>query len=549
MNIFDDVFQNKLLRNGERTSDLENIATRNHNYTNNWNTNATASYIHELDDKNTFTYMLGFEYQDSRTVFRPGISQEGADVNGQISGDALSGIRQSSSADNKQFSNFVSGFGRVNYARENKYFGQFSARVDGSSRFGENNRFGFFPTVSGGWVLSEEDFLKGNETISFMKLRAGWGLTGNAAIPNYQQYGFYTRANEAYNGEDIRFLSVPSNPDMQWETSEIIDVAIETGLWNDRVTTTLSFYNKTTRDILLNLTPQPSTGFTGFWDNVGEIVNRGVEFEVSSVNIDRENFTWRTDFNVAYNYNEIVSIGNYSEDAISGGTNDTRVVIGEPVGTNFLVRFQGVDPQTGRNVYLDINGNPTSTWDPANRVPVGRVLPLAVGGITNNFDFGRWNVGLVMVFSLGSNIYDSSSKRQNGVVTDWNMRTEVFDRWQQEGDEAEFARLSRLVENYGIDNPFNNNTDQWIKNGDYLRVRRLSVTYNIPAFNVAAAAFKGASITLTASNFLTFTNFEGLDPEIARDFDNATDMNMSPNITYLTPPQEMSFNLAFNLRF
>jgi hypothetical protein len=315
------------------------------------------------------------------------------------------------------------------------------------------------------------------------------------------------------------------------------------------VTTTLSLYNKKTTDILLNLTPQPSTGFTGFWDNVGEIVNRGVELEVSTINMDRENFTWRTDFNIAYNYNEIVSIGNYSEDAISGGTNDTRVVVGEPVGTNFLVRFQGVDPQTGRNVYLDINGNHTSTWDPANRVPVGRVLPLAVGGITNNFDFGRWNVGLVMIFSLGSNIYDSSSKRQNGVVTDWNMRTEVFDRWQQEGDEAEFARLSRLVENYGIDNPFNNNTDQWIKNGDYLRVRRLSVTYNIPAFNVAAAAFKGASVTLTASNFLTFTNFEGLDPEIARDFDNATDMNMSPNITYLTPPQEMSFNLAFNLRF
>jgi TonB-linked SusC/RagA family outer membrane protein len=549
MNLFDDIFQDRLLRNAERTSDLENIATRNHNYTNNWNTNATVSYIHELDDKNTFTYMLGFEYQDSRTVFRSGISQEGAGVNGQISGDALSGIRQASPADNKQFSNFISGFGRVNYARDNKYFGQFSARADGSSRFGENNRIGFFPTVSGGWVMSEEDFLKGNETISFMKLRAGWGLTGNAAIPNYQQYGFYTRANEAYNGEDIRFLSVPSNPDIQWETSEIIDVALEMGLWDDRVTTTLSLYNKKTTDILLNLTPQPSTGFTGFWDNVGEIVNRGVELEVSTINMDRENFTWRTDFNIAYNYNEIVSIGNYSEDAISGGTNDTRVVVGEPVGTNFLVRFQGVDPQTGRNVYLDINGNHTSTWDPANRVPVGRVLPLAVGGITNNFDFGRWNVGLVMIFSLGSNIYDSSSKRQNGVVTDWNMRTEVFDRWQQEGDEAEFARLSRLVENYGIDNPFNNNTDQWIKNGDYLRVRRLSVTYNIPAFNVAAAAFKGASVTLTASNFLTFTNFEGLDPEIARDFDNATDMNMSPNITYLTPPQEMSFNLAFNLRF
>jgi hypothetical protein len=129
------------------------------------------------------------------------------------------------------------------------------------------------------------------------------------------------------------------------------------------------------------------------------------------------------------------------------------------------------------------------------------------------------------------------------------MRTEVFDRWRQVGDEAEFARLSRRVENYGLDDAFNNNTTQFLDDGDYLRVRRISVTYNFPQFNIAKAGFKGASVTLSASNILTITNFDGLDPEIARDFEDATDRNMSPNITYLTPPQEMSFNLAFNLRF
>jgi len=561
MNIKDDKFSDRLLLNGERTSDRNNLAERWENFTNNWNTNATVNYIHDLDEKNSFTYMVGFEYQESETVFKPRKSREGVEVDGPfyenedlidgepVDEEGVPGFRVDADDDNEQLYNFISAFGRVNYAHNNKYFGQVSFRADGSSRFGENNRWGFFPTASAGWVLSEEDFLKGSETISFMKLRTGWGITGNAAIPNYQQYGFYTRLNEAYNGEDILFLNVSPNPNLQWETANTFDIALETGFFEDRITTTLSFYNKSTTDVLLNITPQPSTGFDGFWDNVGEIVNRGIEFEVSSINMDRENFTWRTDFNVAYNYNEIVSIGGYTEDAISGGTNDTRVVVGEPVGTNFLVEFVGVDPQTGRNVYLDANGNETSTWDPANRVAVGRVLPIAIGGMTNTFEFGRWNVGLVMVFSVGSNIYDSSSKRQNGVVTDWNMRTEVFDRWRQVGDDAEFARLSRLVENYGLDNAFNNNTTQFLKDGDYLRVRRLSVTYNFPAFNVGTAAFKGASVTLSASNFLTFTNFDGLDPEIARDFENATDRNMSPNITYLTPPQEMSFNLAFNLRF
>jgi TonB-linked SusC/RagA family outer membrane protein len=563
MNVNDDKFSDRLLLNqfGQRNLFRQNLAERWENTTNNWNTNATVSYIHDLDDRNSFTYMAGFEYQESRTTFKPRISREGEEVDdpfyensdllegGFVDEEGEAGLRRDAPNDDKQIYNFISGFGRINYARDNKYFAQASFRADGSSRFGENNRFGFFPSASAGWIMSEENFLKGNESISFMKLRAGWGITGNANIPNYQQYGFYTRLNEGYNGEDILFLAVPPNPNMQWETAQVVDIALETGFFDDRITTTLSFYNKTTTDVLLNLTPQPSTGFTGFWDNVGEIVNRGIEFEVSSVNMDRENFTWRTDFNIAYNYNEIVSIGNYSEDAISGGTNDTRVVVGKPVGTNFLVPFLGVDPVTGRNIYQDINGNQTNVWDPADRRAVGRVLPLAVGGMTNTFDIGRWSVGVVMVFSLGSDIYDSSSKRQNGVVTNWNMRTEVFDRWRQEGDEAEYARLSQRAENYGLDNPFNNNTTQWLDDGDYLRVRRLSVTYNIPAFNVGTADFGGASITASASNFLTFTNFDGLDPEIARDFENATDMNLSPNITYLTPPQEMSFNLAFNLRF
>ncbi|MFT6997871.1 MAG: TonB-linked SusC/RagA family outer membrane protein [Cryomorphaceae bacterium] len=566
LDLKDDKFTDALLINGERNSGVNNLAERWSSFNNNWNTNGTVTYIHDIDDKNSLTYMIGTEYQEARSLSKGRVFRQDASVNApfyedpdllnqelgeEMIGDSTVVIPgfDVDGQNRTEVYNFISGFGRVNYARENKYFGQVSFRADGSSRFGPNNKFGFFPSASVGWVLSEEKFLKANESISFMKLRAGWGITGNASIPNYLHYGEYQRSFNGYNDQDFRYLTVAPNPDLQWETSNIFDIALEMGFLDDRITTTLSYYNKTTTDVLLRITPQPSTGFQEFWDNVGEIVNRGVEFEVSTINMDRERFTWRTSFNVSYNYNEIVSIGNYSEDAISGGTNDTRVVVGDPVGTNYLVRFGGVDPQTGRNIYLDINGNPTNTWDPADRVASGRVLPIAVGGITNTFEFGRWTAGIVMIFSVGSDIYDSSSKRQNGVVTDWNMRTEVFDRWRQEGDEAEFARLSRLVENYGLDRAFNNNTTQFLDDGDYLRVRRVSVTYNFPQFNIAKAGFKGASVTLSASNIFTLTNFDGLDPEIARDFEDATDRNMSPNITYLTPPQEMSFNLAFNLRF
>lgn len=568
----DDKFSDARLLNGQRTSDVFSLAERWPTWTNNWNTNATVNYILDLDKDNSLTFLAGFEYNESTSRRKTRLWRQDQFVDGTFvsnsdlldtrfragsttiteEGDTIvvpeiPGFRTDGSSFEKF--NFMSTFARVNYSHKNKYFAQVSFRLDGSSRFGENNRWGSFPAFSAGWVLSEENFLKGSELISFMKLRAGFGITGNAAIPNYQQYGQYEVRENGYNGQNFRYLSVRPNPNIQWETANVFDIGLETGFFNDRVTTTLSFYNKKTTNVLLNLTPQPSTGFQNFWDNVGEIINWGIEFDLTSINVDRERFSWRTDFNVAYNYNEITSIGSYTPDAISGGTNDTRVVVGKPVGTNFLVEHVGVDPETGRLIFLDIDGNQTNTWDPNNRVPVGRVLPRAIGGITNTFNFGRFEVGLVMIFSLGSNIYDSSSKRQLGVVTDWNMRTEIFDRWRQPGDQTEYAQPSRLSENYGVGNPFNLNTTQFLHQGDYLRFRRLSVGYALPNFKVGKNDITGAMVTLSATNFLTFTNFPGLDPEIARDFENATDRNMSPNITYLTPPQEMSFNLALNFNF
>lgn len=563
----DDKFTDARLMNATRMDTQHSLAERWSTGINNYNVNATATYLHDLDDNNKLTYLIGWEYQESRSVADPRKYRQDESVDatfrknkslldqefvaGTDSTDLIPGFREDNNGlSRKEIYNFVSAFARVNYAFQNKYYAQASFRTDGSSRFGENNRFGFFPSASVGWVMSEENFLSSSEVINFLKLRAGWGITGNAAIPNYQQYGEYQIASNGYNDKNYRFLAVPPNPNLQWETAATIDVGVEAGFFDDRITANLSFYNKTTTNVLLNITPQVSTGFQSFWDNVGEIVNRGVELQINTTNINQPKLTWRTEFNIAYNYNEIVSIGNYSPDAISGGTNDTRVVVGKPVGTNYLVRFSHIDPATGRNVYLDAAGNPTMEWDPANRVAVGRVLPKAVGGMTNTFEFGRWNIGLVMVYSLGSNIYDSSSKRQLGVVTDWNMRTDILDRWRQPGDtDVEYSKGSLRNEQYGLDDAYNNNTTQFLKKGDYLRVRRLSVGYSFPKFKVGEMQFQGASIVLSAVNFLTFTNFDGLDPEIARDFENPTDRNMSPNITWLTPPQEMSFNLALNLRF
>jgi TonB-linked SusC/RagA family outer membrane protein len=543
MDLTDEIFQPRELI----LSDHAGFASSFPRWVNNYNASVTATYLYDINEDHSFNFMVGSEYQRNTTRNNGGVTYE------NIDGPTWRGISdeaipfRGNPADDQIFA-FLSYFGRVNYTFKNKYFVQGVFRVDGSSRFGRDRRYGSFPSVSAGWIVSDEDWFNSN-VVSFLKVRTSYGITGNANIPNYQRFGtFSPRDNpNAYNMMPAIYPMRLENRDLRWETSRVWDASVEAGLWEDRVTMELGVYNRVTKDVLMDLLVPRSTGFGNFWDNVGEIVNRGVEFNLRSRNIVGA-FSWTTDFNIAYNYNEIVSIGPYSEDAVSGGTNDTRVVVGQPVGTNFLVRFSHVDPATGRPVYLDINGNPTFQWDPADRVAVGKVLPDAVGGITNTFRYKNWDLVTVFTFTLGADIYDSSSKRQLGVVTNWNMRTEIFDRWQQPGDMAAYPRLTLNTQTHGAGTPWIN-TDQWLHNADFIRFRRLSLGYTFPDFKISKVNIRNCRVSFTAANFLTFTNFPGLDPEIARDFENDADRNLSPNITYLTPPQEQSYMLQVNFSF
>ncbi|MCB0737005.1 MAG: TonB-dependent receptor, partial [Bacteroidetes bacterium] len=452
--------------------------------------------------------------------------------------------------DGDEIYRFVSAFTRLKYSIKDKYFLEATGRVDGSSRFGTNNKYGFFPSLSGGWVMSEENFLKNNKVINFMKLRGSWGVSGNANIPNYESWGTVIPANfnPYYNGQPIIYPNRLANPNLKWERSNVYDISLQMGLWEDRVTMEVSAYYKDTRDVLMKLTVPSSSGFNDYWDNVGRITNQGVEFELKSVNISKKKFTWSTNFNIAHNQNEIKSIGDYSEDAVSGGTNDTRVVVGEPVGTNYLVKFSHVDSENGRPVYLDLEGNETYEWLPNNRVPVGNILPKAVGGLTNTFKLDNWDFSFLLYYSFGSKIYDSSSKRQLGVVTDWNMRDDIYDRWQQPGDDATYPRLTLNTQTYGSGTPWIN-TDLWLHSGDYVRLRNVTLGYTFNGFKFLKRQFTDLRVACIATNWLTWTTFPGLDPEIGRDFENSTDRNMSPNITYLTPPQEKSIVITINAKF
>jgi TonB-dependent starch-binding outer membrane protein SusC len=515
----------------------------------NWNTSITADYSWSKNDKHNFTILAGAETQRQETqrydvlkynaATAPGYQSDFYPTNGDIDTTFLSPI----------ISTFVSSFFRLNYNFKQKYFVQAVARLDGSSKFGANNKYGTFPSISAGWLISEEKFLSESKIISFLKLRAGWGKSGNSDIPADAQYGTFTGpGGTTYNGNQIIYPNKLSNPNLRWETTQTYDLALEGGLWNDRMTFTISAYAKRTKDALMEVNLPNSTGFEKYWDNAAEIINRGLELEITSYNVVKKDFEWSTKFNISKNYNELVDIGNYTPDAVFGGTNDSRVIVGKPIGSFYLMKFDHIDSDSGLPVYLDKNGNQTFDYNNNQRQYVGNGLPDVIGGMTNTLRYKNFDLQFLLTYSVGSKIFDSSGKRQMGVVTDWNMRTDAFDRWRAPGDDATLPRKTLDETKYGLDAGFPWwNTDLFVYKANYMRLRNISIGYNVKMKEKSKV--QNLKIAFNISNLFVITNYPGLDPELARDFEGPQDRNLSPNVTYLTPPQERSYNISINANF
>lgn len=547
-NISDDQFAPQEL-NRTTGSDTSSIGTKNFRYTNNFNYLAQLSYQYKINKLNKFDFVGGFERQQAIT--------QGFNI---VERNATGFLTDGRKTDNNlklyivpsewKFERF---FGRINFNSRYKYFLNFAFSYDGSSRFGDNNRYGFFPSVSAGWLMNEERFLENFKQLSLLKLRASYGRSGNSDFDPNARFGFF-QANSAitYNGNPTLYPTQLENPNLRWETSWTFNTGLDFAFLNNKISGTFDFYDKRTTDVIMNLNLDPSVGFGNYYDNVGAIRNYGAEFSLRANLIRKSKFSWSVMANVARNFNEITSTGAYTEEAVSGGTNDTRVVVGKPVGTYYLVRFSHVDPATGRPVYLDKEGNQTFTWSANNRVPVGSILPKAVGGFTNNFKYKNWDLSLLFVYQIGGNIYDASAKRQLGVMSFWNSRPEIADRWRQPGDVAAFPRLTLDPSTYGLPDYWQYNTPMWLYDASFLRLRNLTVGYNLPEKWSKKAKMTSTRIAFICTNLFVFTNYPGLDPEIARDGEGNinTSRNMQSQGTYyLNAPQERTYNFQLMATF
>ncbi|MCU0422516.1 MAG: SusC/RagA family TonB-linked outer membrane protein [Bacteroidia bacterium] len=530
-------------------SDTTGTAARGASYTRNYNYTAQLTYKYNINKYNKFEAVGGYERQQSLTNGFFMFERFAEDL---IRNNEKSGSRVKDYGVPSEW-RFERIFGRVNYNLLERYYAQIAFSYDGSSRFGSNYSYGFFPAVSAGWVISEESFLRGNKKISFLKLRASYGRSGNSDFDPNARFGFFRRTNLlAYNGQSILYPTKLENENLRWETSWTANIGLDFGFFDDRITGSIDVYDKRTSDVIMNLNTDPSVGFSNYFDNVGGIRNYGAEMVIKSSNIQKGKFRWTTTFVIARNFNEITSTGDYTEEAVSGGTNDTRVVVGSPVGTYYLVRFSRVDPESGRPIYLDKDGNETFEWKPANRVPVGNILPKAVGGITNTFRYKNWDLSVLFNFQIGGNIYDASAKRQLGVMSFWNSRAEVADRWQKPGDVAAFPRLTLNPSTYGLPDYWQYNTPMFLYDASFIRLRNLTLGYMLP--NSVAKKFKATScrVAVICTNLFVLTKYPGLDPEIARDGEG--NINQSRNMQaqgtyYLNAPQERTYNIQILATF
>ncbi|WP_299755916.1 TonB-dependent receptor [uncultured Pontibacter sp.] len=409
---------------------------------------------------------------------------------------------------------------RVNMAWENKYLLGASIRRDGSSKIPVDGRFGYFPAVSAGWIVSEEDFLSNNDVISFLKIRSSYGETGNQeGIGNFQSRRLIGGGFN-YNDQPGFALSVIGSPNLKWETTAQFDAGFEVSLFNNRIDLSADYYQKKTKDLLLFRPIPTTTGFNSILENIGNIEGRGFDFALTTHNF-KGDFIWNTTLNLSTYKNEVK---NLFEDQPIDGSFVTRTAVGQPLGAFFLIKSLGVDPETGDMMYEDINED--GKINSLDRQFLGNPLADFYGGITNNLSYKNFDLNVFFQYSYGNDVYNMNAEGTGGATSlganasaagaPTNVFRDAYEgRWTPENPNADYPRI--VAGSAGITN--NQRSSRYLEDGSYLRLKNITLGYNLPTNLVSKVKLSSARIYVTGQNILTFTDYSGFDPEASTSFD------------------------------
>ena len=428
---------------------------------------------------------------------------------------------------------------RVSYNYDSKYYLTANIRADGSSKLAPGNKWGYFPSVSAAWRISAEPWMEDISWISDLKLRAGWGQSGNqSGLADYawvQEYStnYYDWTDEDYAdaAPTLGGKSNIGNKDLTWETTTQTNVGVDFAILDNRVTFTLDGYYKYTKDMLMNV-PLPSPN-PSIYRNEGEMSNWGLEFAVSSVNIDRPDFTWNTDFNISMNRNrleklQLQQVYYYTKTSEALSEYVVRMTPGQPLSMFWGYNALGVDPETGMVIYEDINGD--GKINSSDKQYIGNANPLFTFGMTNTLSWKGFNLSFLITGSVGNDIYNASKIEMIGMYNGSNQITDVLRRWRVPGQVTDIPKAGEL-DNLRA-------STRWVEDGSYLKIKNITLSYDFSGpWLKEKLNISRIQPYITLDNMITFTNYSGYDPEMSQ-YTSATSMGIDwgtyPNVKTVT---------------
>ncbi|MFD2520964.1 SusC/RagA family TonB-linked outer membrane protein [Emticicia soli] len=498
-----------------------------------WSLENYLTYTKQFNENHSLTALAGLSWQETN-FFRIaalvrgfatdyfGFNNLGAgSTNPQVESDASRNA-------------FNSYFGRINYAFRNKYLFTVTGRADGSSKFGENHKFAFFPSAAVAWKVSDEEFMKTNSVISNLKLRASFGLTGNSEIPAYSSLSLLS-STYATVFNDVRVsgtgITRLANPDLKWEKTAQSDVGVEIGLFKGRISIEADYYYRKTTDMLLDAPVPRTSGYATIRRNVGSMQNQGIELGINTVNIERAGFQWTSNFNISMNRNKVLSLATPSDIFGVGGpnfTNQTNIIrIGEPVGSFWGLTRLGVWSEAEREEaakytsyrngltmlpgdikYLDVNGDKAIT--DADRSIIGNGSPLAWGAFTNSFRYNNFDLTLELQYSYGNDVMMMNLHASEDRQALANSYTSVLNAWTPTNQNTPIAQIRDTRAGY-----VTNVDSHWIKDGSFLRGRNLLLGYNFPSSVTSKLKLSRLRVYASAQNFFLLVTDKIIgDPEV-----------------------------------
>ncbi|GGK61097.1 SusC/RagA family TonB-linked outer membrane protein [Rufibacter glacialis] len=486
----------------------------------NWTGQATVNYNKRFAESHNIGALLGFEYRsvDNTTISAAG--QGFASPLLKLVGSAATPTTASSSFAGYKQAGY---FGNFKYDYKTKYLASVTVRYDGSSRFGADNKYGLFYGLSGGWRITGEEFMQGVSFLDDLKLRASYGVVGVQPTDNFGALGLFGNGGQYANNPGLRPIQL-ENPNLKWEESAQINLGLDFAIFRNRFYGAFDVFRKKNTNLILPRELPSNSGFSSILENAGSAQSDGVEVQLTSVNIDKGGFTWKTGFNISLQRTELLELN-------AGRTtlNTNQYEVGRALNLIYTYQWAGVNPADGRPMFYDKNGNITYSPTTADRKVIGDQNAALFGGFSNNFAYKGLSLDVLFQYQYGNESYLQAAQvlEYSGSGTDNQVRSQ-FQRWTTPGQVTSVPRpYSNGAEPGGYDPT--NLSSRFVETASYIRLKNITLNYQLPTTLVQRAKFSGASVFVQAVNLATFTNYRGDDPENA-----GNNLNAYPNPRTIT---------------